>query len=78
MGIRQALDEAKTTASLLKKIGIIKKNIDKMSNDFYVLQRDMIKSGMEPEDISIAVGYAFDDLKNLIDKAQETVDLFKE
>ena len=79
MGVRQALDEAKSVvASLQKKIDIITKNIDKISNDVYSLQKNMKKAGMEPEDLTMTAGYAIDDLKALMVNAQKTVDLFKE
>ena len=77
MGVRQALYEAKSAASLQKKIGVITKNIDKMVNDVYLLQKDMVKAGMEPEDLTMTAGYAFDDLKTLVANAQKTVDMWK-
>jgi len=70
------LNEGKSWATIQKKVNIIRKNIDKIDTDIWQLQMDVRKMGAEPEDWRNSSSYATDELKDVMDKVQELVDLF--
>ena len=71
------LDEAKDWSAIEKKINSIEKAVEKIDKDIWLLRKNILKAGGEPEDWSTASGYARDDFINILEKAQEIVDMFK-
>jgi hypothetical protein len=79
MGISEALlNEVKSWDVIEKRINTIRKKIDKIDTEILQVRKDCIKAGAEPDDDwSSNASYATDELKGILDKAQELVDLFK-